>query len=75
MKWYYIKNEGGWYVNIYIKGIEFDVDTEEDVITYGYNKIVRQGEATKFEMSHQACNMMYNLINEEGFDVFLEEEK
>ena len=75
MKWYYIKYSGSWYVNIYVKSVEFCDEAEEDVINYGFNISPYQIQATKFEMSHQAFNMMYKLIKREGFDVFLEEEK
>ncbi|CAH9014470.1 hypothetical protein VPH5P1C_0214 [Vibrio phage 5P1c] len=75
MKWYYIKNDLGWYVEIVVTGVEFDIDSEEDVITYDYKKVAYQSEATRFEMSSQACNMMYSVVKEEGFDVFLEEKK
>ena len=75
MRWYYIKNDLGWYVEITVTGVEFDVDTEEDVISYGYKKVAYQSEATKFEMSSQAWNFIYDTIREEGFDVYSEDKK
>ena len=75
MEWYFIKDTQGWYVKITVAAVEFCPQGEEDFTLFGYEKVSCKESATKFDLSSQAWNMMYNVVREEGFDVFIEEMK